>query len=164
MSALRPLLTAVIVASLGCRPGAPKVPVASQTFDSLNVALDAAYRARDAATVVALFAPDAKLALVDMADITGRDALSQLLTPFFAANVIREFRLRADDIETYDSVAYEHGVFRWDATAGGQAVVQNGRYSLVRRRSPSGQWLIHRFLENVLPPADTAGRARAPSK
>jgi ketosteroid isomerase-like protein len=164
MLTVRPLLTAVLVASVGCRSGAPSLPAGPQTFDSLNVALDAAYRARDAAAVMALFAPDARLGLIDLPDITGRDALRELLTPFFAANVVREFRLRADDVETYDSVAYERGVFRWDATVGGQPVVQNGRYSLVRRRSPSGEWLIHRFLENLLPSTDSAGRTPASTR
>jgi hypothetical protein len=86
-----------------------------------------------------------------------------LLTPFFAANVVRAFRLRADEIDTHDSVAYERGVFTWDAEVGGKAILQNGRYSLVRRRDPSGEWLIHRFLENVLPPADSGSQAAAPN-
>ena len=164
MLTVRRVLTAVLIGSIGCRSGAANVSAGPQTFDSLNVALDAAYRARDAATAAALFAPNARIELVDLADIKGRDALRELLSPFFAANVVREFRLRADEVETYDSVAYERGVFRWDAQVGAKAVVQNGRYSLVRRRSPSGEWLIHRFLENVLPPTDSAGRAPATTK
>lgn len=158
------ILTAVLIGSGGCGTGAANVSTGPQTFDSLNVALDAAYRARDAETAAALFAPDARIELVDLADIKGRDALRELLLPFFAANVVREFRLRADEVQTYDTVAYERGVFRWDAQVGGKAVVQNGRYSLVRRRSPSGEWLIHRFLENVLPPTDSAGRASEAAK
>jgi ketosteroid isomerase-like protein len=149
---------------VGCYTGKPRSDAITHSvrsmLDSLNVELDSAYRTGSAAGVVALFTPDATLSLIGLVDIRGRDGITALLTSFFGTNVVQEFRLRSAEIEAYDSVAYERGTFTW--AAGPRAAVpkvEHGRYSVVRRRMPTGQWLIHRFLENLVPATDSTAVA-----
>jgi uncharacterized protein (TIGR02246 family) len=139
----------------------PPTTLSKSATDRLNVALDSAFRAGSSAEVAAQFTPDAVLSLVGVPDVRGRVEINALLTPLFAANVVAEHRLTATEIEAYDSVSYERGTFTWAAAPRGEvARVEHGRYSLVRRRTSDGRWLIHRFLENLVPHHDpTSGAA-----
>jgi ketosteroid isomerase-like protein len=137
---------------IGCRAAASTSTVTRHEFDSLNVELDSAFRAGSTASAVALFTPDATVSLIGLADIRGREGFAAVLTPLFATTVVADFRLTAAEIETYDTVAYERGTFIWAAAPRGQVpALEHGRYSIVRRRTSAGQWLIHRFLENLVP-------------
>ena len=140
-----------VIALAACRPAPPQA-ISRTVIDSLNVAIDSAFRAGSVKDAAALFAPDANLSLVGVEDIHGREEFRKVLTSVFAANVVREHRFTAVEIETYDSVVYERGTFTWSAGPRGEvAKVDHGRYSIVRRRAPNGEWLIHRLLENMSP-------------
>ena len=149
---LRAAIGSSLLVLAACRAAVPTSAIAQRVVDSLNVAIDGAFRAGNAPAAVGLFAPDATISLIGVADIHGREAFANVLTSVFAQNVVREHRFTVLEFETYDSVMYERGTFTWSAAPKGQdAKIDHGRYSLVRRRAPSGQWLIHRFLENLVP-------------
>jgi ketosteroid isomerase-like protein len=127
-------------------------------LDSLNAALDTAFIAGDAVRVAGYFSKDAKLALVGAPDINGREAFAGILAPLFVHNTVTEHRFTVSEFEAFDSTVYERGTFTWASAPKGQSPtkVDRGRYSMVRRRSPSGQWLIYRYIENELPGAAVA--------
>src|SRR5262245_45017960 len=121
---------------VACR-GAPTITRSG--LDSLNTDLDGAFRACNATAAARLFSPDATISLVGLADVHGRDAFAAVLRPLFAQQVVREHRFTIVEFEVYDSVAYERGTFTWAAAPPGQAAkIDHGRYSLVRRRTPTG--------------------------
>lgn len=154
-------LTRVMLIAL-CTAPACQTPragpsVERATLDSLNAALDTAFRAGDPVRVAGYFSTDANLALIGAPDINGRDAFAGVLAPLFAQNTVAEHRFTLTEFEAYDSTVYERGTYTWASAPKGQSPTKTdrGRYSMVRRRSPSGQWLIYRYIENALPDAAT---------
>ena len=154
-SRTRGMLTALCAVAAACNTQVTRPSVARATLDSLNAGMDTAFRAGDAARVAGFFSQHADLALIGVPNVTGRDAVAGILAPLFAQNNVAEHRLTVAEFEAYDSTVYERGTFTWASAPKGQSPtkVDRGRYSIVRRRSPAGQWLISRYIENALPAA-----------
>jgi ketosteroid isomerase-like protein len=152
------MLLALCTAGAACQPSPTRSSIGRATLDSLNAALDTAFRAGDADRVAGYFSVDANLALIGTPDIKGRDAFASVLAPLFAKNTVAEHQFTLTEFEAYDSTAYERGTYTWASAPKGQSPIKvdRGRYSMVRRRSPSGQWLIVRYIENALPDVTSA--------
>lgn len=145
-------------AAAACQARVP-ASVGRALLDSLNAGLDTAFRAGDASRAAGYFSTDANVALIGAPDIKGRDAFTGVLAPLFATNTVTEHSFTVTEFEAYDSTVYERGTFTWASAPKGESPtkIDRGRYSIVRRKSPSGQWLIHRYIENLLPDTAPAG-------
>ena len=98
------------------------------------------------------------MALIGAPDIHGRDAFAAILAPLFAQNTVAEHRFTVSEFEAYDSTVNERGLYTWASAPKGQSPtkIDHGRYSMLRRKFPSGQWLIIDTFENALPAASGA--------
>src|SRR6476661_58393 len=114
-------LIALSTAAAACQTKPAHVSVDRATLDSLNAALDTAFRAGDAARAAGFFSTDANLALIGAPDINGRDAFAGILAPLFAQNTVAEHRFTLAEFEAYDSTLYERGSFTWASAPKGQS-------------------------------------------
>jgi uncharacterized protein (TIGR02246 family) len=112
-----------------------------------------AWRRGDARAAAAVFASDALNMRPGAASDSGRAAIERMFAEFLSGVTMEhvEFTTRELDVRGY--VAFEQGTFvqRYQPRSGDH-VTQHGRYAVVWRREPGGEWQYHRFLFNWMPP------------
>jgi uncharacterized protein (TIGR02246 family) len=140
---------------------ASAVPAAAQSvapagvraaIEANNARLIAAFVAGDAAASAALFAEDAVLLLPGTDAIEGRAAIQQALAGAFSAVKYHSIVAHIDEVQFFGDYALERGTTVMTYTAGGQTMVDRGKYMVAWTRGPDGTWLIHRDVSNVTGP------------
>jgi uncharacterized protein (TIGR02246 family) len=117
-------------------------------FESINEA----YTLGDASRAAALFSQDAVVSPIGALAISGRDAIESVLSQFFRSARVSEYRLIPIEIESCKKSAHVRGTFRWRCRLNdGNPMNVDGRYAAALRKTEPG-WLVHRLLENALPP------------
>ncbi len=155
--------TVAILALAGCS----KPPVVNQftkaDVESITKAVQdvrAAYNAKDADKVAALFAPDAVLMPPNQATARSRDSVKQYYVARFAEGA-SDLEIEAKDIAGDGALAYASGDFRLllNAPTGGEPQRDRGKFVWVFRKL-DGRWMI----EYVIFSSDFAPRpAPAPA-
>lgn len=108
-----------------------------------NAAFEAAFNAKDAAGVAALYTEDAVLLPPDMAMVNGRDGAEALWAGFIEAGA-GDLDLTSVALEVAGDLANEIGTFSLtvpDDSGGTHAV--NGKYVVVWKRDDAGVWSLH---------------------
>jgi uncharacterized protein (TIGR02246 family) len=148
-------VTLSLVSVVGCAAGEADPDTVAQVrlgIGLINSELQEAYRAGDPERVATLFAEDVILMPNKAPSLHGSDAVRSLLTNFFGNTTVTTYDLTTDELHVYGETAYEWGTFQWRSVVSEQdTIVEQGRYSAVRKRSPDGRWLIHRLIENTMP-------------
>jgi uncharacterized protein (TIGR02246 family) len=160
---LRLAVALSLVSVFGCAAGEADSDTVDQVrlgIGLINSELQEAYRAGDPERAATLFTEDVVLMPNKAPSLRGSDAVRGLLTNFFRGSTVTTYDLTTDELHVYGETAFEWGTFQWRSVVSEQdTIVEQGRYSAVRKRSPEGRWLIHRLLENTMPsghPATTA--------
>lgn len=121
-------------------------------LEEANVELEAAYLAGDASRLAALFTEDALIMPNGGQTIPSRSAMENLFQRIFRVNTVMRYQLVAEEVEVFGNTLYERGIFDYQAISSRQdTTADQGRYIMLRQKSPDGAWLIHRWLENVSP-------------
>jgi ketosteroid isomerase-like protein len=113
-------------------------------IDEANRKFGAAIAGKDYAGLAALYTEDGKVLPPDAPIISGRQSIEGFWRTAANALQLTGATLRTIDIETAGDAAYEVGEAVLQLGAG-QAKV---KYLVVWRRSPDGQWQLHRDIWN----------------
>jgi ketosteroid isomerase-like protein len=106
-----------------------------------------AFNRGDVAAFAAAYAEDARLLPPDLEPVDGRVAIEQFWAGATQQLGIRDLRLTSDEVEVFGERAYEQGRFEFATTQG----PVRGKYIMVWRREPSGEWRWHRDIWNLSP-------------
>jgi uncharacterized protein (TIGR02246 family) len=136
-----------------CTACGNRVATVRPLFEQANMQLQEAYRQGDASAAAGLFSEDAVLMPNAMDDLVGREAIEAFLDMFFSSSTVPVYELTIAEIDLHGNTAYERGTFRWLSVGSQQdSSLEYGRYSMVRKIGPGGNWQIHRLLENTISP------------
>lgn len=119
-------------------------------IDKTRNAYVAAWRAADAGKVAALYSEDALVLYPNQPPVTGSKAIVDYFNGFFGEFPKNEFTLTSAEIEVVGPWAFDRGTYRWKGTpgTGGKAVEDNGKYLVILKRQPSGDWKVARDMDN----------------
>jgi uncharacterized protein (TIGR02246 family) len=134
-------------------------PDVRQAIEASHAAYIRAMRDRDVDGLAQHFADDAILLPQASTIQRGQAAIRQWFGTWLPAAIFDEFSVRSEEIAVSGDTAYEVGTFRqvW-ATKGEPPAAYRGRYLMVWRHEPDGQWRILRdmfTLERETAPAAT---------
>jgi uncharacterized protein (TIGR02246 family) len=118
-----------------------------------------AYNAGDVATFVRVYAPDATLMPSNSAPIHGQDAIGKFWQGGWTAG-IRNVKLTTTELDVHGNTAAEVGQYQFDVQAGNApATHDHGKYIVLWKRSPQGQWQWYRdiFNSDVAPASSASG-------
>ena len=118
-----------------------------RALEATNARHAQAFSRGDVAGFASAYAEDARLLPPDMEPVDGRAAIEQFWVGTAQQLGIRNLRLTSDEVEVFGERAYEQGRFEF-ATAQGPA---QGKYIMVWRREPGGEWRWHRDIWNLSP-------------
>lgn len=120
-----------------------------QVIEQKNARLIQAFLAGDAAGVAGMFTDDGVLMLNGMPQINGRAAIEQTLVAVFGAVKYHSVTANVREVQFFGDYALEMGTTEFTYEAGGQTVVDQGKYIVGWKREPGGDWKIHRDISNV---------------
>lgn len=150
-------ITISLVSVAACAPSEADPDTVAQVrlgIEQINSELQEAYRAGDVDRIIALMTEDVIVMPNGAPSFSGPDNVRNLLENFFRRSKVSIYDLTPEELHVYDETAYELGVYQWTAVQNEEdTIVEQGRYSAVRKRSAEGRWLIHRLLENTMPGA-----------
>ncbi len=148
-------LMASLVSFAACAPGEADPDTVAQVrlgIELVNSELQEAYRQGDADHAITLMTEDVVLMPNGAPSFGGSDAVRGLLSNIFNGVTVSTYDLTTNELHVYGETAFELGSYEWVALVGERdTIVEQGRYSAVRKRSADGRWLIHRLLENTMP-------------
>jgi uncharacterized protein (TIGR02246 family) len=130
-------------------PQATNVPPDPAPLNELRSKFQAAYNAVDAATLAQLYTDDA-ISLPDHhASVQGKSAIQQYYQDLFK-EYGATITITPADTEIVGDLAHEHGTFSITVTpkAGGDAVMDDGKYVVIFKRGADGVWKIHHDIDN----------------
>jgi len=152
--------TTSLVSFAACAPGEADPDTVAQVrqgIELINSELQEAYRTGDPDRAISLMTEDVIVMPDKSPSFMGQDGVRGLLQSFFAGSTVSTYELTPEELHVYGGTAYEWGVYQWASVHGEvDTIVEQGRYSAVRKRSADGRWLIHRLLENTMPPGHPA--------
>jgi uncharacterized protein (TIGR02246 family) len=139
-------------------------PSARSAIEAVNERYVAAYNAGDVATFARVYAPDATLMPSNSAPIQGHEAIGKFWQGGWKMG-IRNVKLTTTELDVHGNSAAEVGQYQFDVQAGnGAATHDHGKYIVLWKRSPQGQWQWYRDIFNTdvaAAPATTAGSSVA---
>lgn len=141
----------VLTALAACAAPEPPDTTAAdlEAIDATREAFKTAFEAGDAAQLSQLYTEDAVLMDGGQPTISGRAAIRQSFEETFSqVDVQVEINPQATEVD--GDLAFDSGTFRSTATpkAGGEAMVQEGRYVVILRRGSDGAWRVARDMGN----------------
>jgi uncharacterized protein (TIGR02246 family) len=118
-------------------------------INDLRTRFQTAFNSGDAATIVNLYTDDAVMMPDHQPTVEGRAAIQQYYDQLFA-QFTPNIMLTPGDTEITGDIAHEHGTFSITMTpkAGGNAMMDNGKYLVVLRRQADGSWRVHHDIDN----------------
>jgi ketosteroid isomerase-like protein len=116
-------------------------------MESTNARHAEAFNRGDVAGFARVYAEDARILPPDAEPIDGRAAIEQFWAGAARQLGIRDLRLISDEVEVLGERAYEQGRFEF-MTGQGPA---RGKFIVVWRREPDGEWRWHRDIWNLSP-------------
>lgn len=149
-------ITTALVSLAACAPSESDPDTVAQVrlgIEEINSELQEAYRAGDLDRIVSLMTEDVIVMPNGAPSLGGPGNVRNLLESFFRRSTVSTYDLTPEELHVYGETAYELGVYQWKAVQDEDTIVEQGRYSAVRKRSAEGRWLIHRLLENTMPAA-----------
>ena len=110
---------------------------------------EAAFNAGDTAGIAALFAEDAVSLPDHRSAAEGRAAIQQDLQGVFD-QYTTNITITPLDTEISGDLAHEHGTFEITLTpkAGGEAMMDDGKYLVILKREADGSWKLHHTIHN----------------
>jgi uncharacterized protein (TIGR02246 family) len=147
-------LGAMMIA-VACGGGMPEqesaasMPPDPEPINELRSQFQAAYNAGDAAGVAALFADDA-ISLPDHHPaLEGRPAIQEYYEGLFK-EYEATITITPGETEISRDLAHEHGTYAITVTpkAGGDTVMDDGKYVIILRQGVDGTWKIHHDIDN----------------
>jgi uncharacterized protein (TIGR02246 family) len=145
----------LVLPAAGCGPGpAERAPATAAGAPApLSAADQAAIRATDtafataagagdAASVAAIYLPDARLMPPNAPTIQGRDAIQQFWGGFLGTYALK-IEVTAEEVEGRGDLAYARGRYVLDATPkvkGPGPLHEVGKFLEILRRQPDGSW------------------------
>lgn len=150
--------TLVLAALLMCACSADTGTVdLSELRATTQAALDthaAAAVRRDVSRALDLFATDAVLLFPHTPPLRGIDSIGALMRRSWPVVNPTTVRYATDDVQARDDLAITIARYWVTLSPAGQTQTQDsGRYMLVWRRQPSGEWRVHRAISNTTVPA-----------
>ena len=155
--------TSIIAALLltACGGGSPSGAIDAEAdkaaIRAALVGVSAAHNAGDAETWASYGTEDIVLMVDGGPSVTGRAAILEWITAFYAANRVSDMTSEAVEIEVAGDWAYSRDHFSATLTprAGGEPMRMDGKEIAIWRRQPDGGWKAARviFNSNVPPVA-----------
>ena len=110
----------------------------------------AAWKAADAEQLADLYAADAFVLYPNQPAVAGRSAILAYFKSFLAEFAPEDFELTSDEVVVAGPWAFDRGTYRWKAVprAGGDAMVDNGKYLVILQRQPDDSWKVARDMDN----------------
>jgi uncharacterized protein (TIGR02246 family) len=144
----------------GSAEQAAGAPADRTAINELRSKYQAAYNAGNAAAATAVYTDDA-VSLPDHHDaLQGKVAIQKYLQDTFG-QYNATINLAPGDTEISGSLAHEHGTYSIKVTpkAGGETVVDDGKYIVILKRGADGTWKIHHDMDNSnrMPPMPGQG-------
>jgi ketosteroid isomerase-like protein len=118
-----------------------------EAIDAGNAAFVAAFDARDATALAALYSGDARVVAPAAPPVSGRAAIAEFWAG--AMQDVKKVQLETLALESAGDLALEDGVVRLTANDGSESAA---RYLVVWKRI-DGHWHLHRDIWNGGPPA-----------
>ena len=142
-------LALALACSVTSRLDAQTVAAAEhRAIDSANARAVRAFNAGDVAGFARVYTADATVLPANGARISGRPAITQWWQGAWGAG-LRNLKLATDELEVHGSSASEVGRYELDAPAPGGALVHDhGKYVVLWKRSPKGEWQWSRDIYN----------------
>lgn len=133
---------------------------ARSEIEAVNRRYVAAYNAGDVAAFARVYAPDATLMPTNSAPIQGQPAIREFWQGGWKMG-LRNVKLTTTELDVRGNTAAEVGQYQLDVQGGNGAVTHDhGKYIVLWKRNPQGQWQWYRDIFNTdvaAAPASPAG-------
>ena len=126
---------------------ASDVAAVRRAIESANAHHTEALDRGDVAAFAQVYTAEARILPPDMEPLDGRAAIQQFWTAAVQQLGLRAPRLMTDEVDVFGELAYEHGRFEFATNQG----PVRGKYLVVWRREPAGEWRWHRDIWNYSP-------------
>jgi uncharacterized protein (TIGR02246 family) len=129
----------------------PDSAAVRKAIESNNARFLEALQRGDTAAVAASYTPDGVVMISNQPAWTGRSAIGQGFSGFFAQFSVVNPRLVTRDIIVSGDYAIERGTYEWTLhpkTGTGTDMMDNGKYLTVWERQADGSWKIARDISN----------------
>jgi len=144
--------------------GSEPSPEARAAIEATRKAYSAAWRKRSAAEIADLYTEDAHVLFPGQPPVSGREAIVEFFTGFFAQYTENDFDLVSNEVMVDGAWAFDQGSYRWKGTprAGGTPEEDHGKYLVILQRQPDGAWKVARDMDNSDRPAAQCKRGDGP--
>lgn len=150
-----PLAVAFALVAGACAPAAPPVndPADLAKITTLRNGFVTAMNSGDAAAFTNLYTPDGISMPNHDRTMTGRDAIVEGQKGIFGQVSIKA-ELAADETRTMGDFGFDRGSYKMTLTpkAGGEPMVQEGRYLVLLQKQADGSWKVTRDIDNSTMP------------
>ena len=116
-------------------------------LEATNARHAEAFNRGDVAAFARVYTEDARILPPDMEPVDGRAAIEAFWAGATQQLGIHDLRLTSDEVEVLGATAYEQGRFAFGTSQG----PARGKYIVVWRREPDGEWRWHRDIWNLSP-------------
>lgn len=131
--------------------GRPEADRDVAAIGELGRRFSAAYVRGDAAAMAALYTPDAVVFPGGSEMIAGREAIERYWT-LAPGSRVTHHRATPTEIRVEGDMAYDYGVYEISGERDGEAWgPAHGKYVIVWRRGPAGEWRMHLDIWNRSP-------------
>jgi uncharacterized protein (TIGR02246 family) len=141
---------------------APEVnaPADIAAINALRDGFAKAYEAGDAAAFANLYTPDAISQPNHEPTVTGRDAVIEMHKNTFSQFAMK-LEIMPDETRTMGNTGFDRGRYRMTVTpkAGGPAITNEGRYTVMLEKGDDGAWRVSRDIDNSTMPMPAPGAA-----
>lgn len=139
------VLVSTVWPSIACKARDASDVAAAAEITIARSAFSEAHARSDAQALADLFTEDARLLPPGGDEVRGRAAIRAAAQSMFSALTVSDFKIEAQELQIYDSVAYELATYTETLTPRvGPASPVRGRYLIVWRRDPDRQWRVDR--------------------
>lgn len=146
------ILTLSLLLLIACAP--PPAPVADESAAIRAAAAEwvTAFKAGDIDALMALYTPDAFLALHGQPAMRGTDAIRDYFAPKLGTAEV-EFLLDFEEIQVHGDVAHLVSKYWYLSVpkAGGTPLRDAGRSALIYKKAADGSWLIYLDIDQQTP-------------
>ena len=148
------ILAVLAVLAAPLRAAAPAPAADLPKITAIEDRIQAAFAAGDADAVAAQYTEDAMLMGPDSPSLVGRAAIAELYRKYFKDRKIN-LKTEVQEAEVAGDWAFLRGVFTITVTpkAGGETIVNHGKYLAIVRRGADGVW---RFSRDMFSPDQPA--------
>lgn len=143
------------VLALGACAKAPETNAAADiaAVSALRDGFTSAMNAGDAAAIGSLYTADGVSQHNHDKTVTGRDAIVEGQKAMFSQFAIKA-EIMPDETVTMGTFGFDRGRYRMSMTpkAGGEAMVDEGRYVVLLRKEADGAWKVSSDIDNSITP------------